>query len=139
MRTQVLARLSAQAAAEVQAEHNYSLLTRAIRAYMEGYEPRVDHIVRCVERVLDVYARIQKRTLLQRVDHPSFHRDIWPAHILGHDRYGHVVVLERLREMDLSRLQQMPIDDVVALRAQALEALQREMHVTKTGRREPRV
>lgn len=56
----------------------------------------------------------------------GFHRHVWPSWVLGHDRYGHPVVLERLAALDWDRALRLSTYDLVQMRIQSLEALQAE-------------
>ena len=84
--------------------------------------------------------RFDAPTLLRRELHPTFHRELWPTTLLGHDRYGHPVVYERLSDLQLDRvLREFTVDEVLALRMQAYDALQHVCAARSTRAGKPRV
>ena len=68
---------------------------------------------------------------------PDFHEAIWPTWVCGRDAWGHLVVVERLGRVDFDRLLAMPVDAILRLRMDALDALQRRSARPRPGR--PRV
>ncbi len=140
VRDEVLALLSPQSAADMRAPESLVFMTRILRGYWVGYEPRVGTIVDVLERCLVLRRRFDAPTLLRRELHPTFHRELWPTTLLGHDRYGHPVVYERLSDLQLDRvLREFTTDEVLALRMQAFEALQHVCDARSTRAGKPRV
>ena len=140
VRDEVLALLSPQSAAEMRSPESLVFMTRLLRGYWVGYEPRVGTIVEVIERCLSLRQRFDAPTILRRELHPTFHRDLWPTTLLGHDRYGHPVVFERLSDLQLDRvLREFTVDEVLALRMQAYDALQHVCAARSTHAGKPRV
>lgn len=101
------------------------LFLRLVRGYWK-YEDRTRTIAGVAEAVAAWRRDLGFDGILRRPLHATFHRECWPSWFLGHDSYGHPVVLERISDVDWDAIMAMSSRQLLRLRLQALEALQRE-------------
>ena len=103
------------------------LFLRLVRGF-RLLEDRVGGTAAICEWVASRRAAWRADALLRtRLEPADFHRRVWPTWVSGRDAFGHLVVLEKLGSIDFDRLLLMPLDEVLRLRVQALDCLQREL------------
>ena len=101
------------------------LFLRLVRGFRRADAERKRSIIEEVTTLRARYRTTPEPPLGGSLSPTDFHRAIWPTEIVGRDPWGHLIVVERVKDVDFDRLLEMPIDAVLRLRVQALDALQR--------------
>ena len=141
VKEEVLGGLSAMARSTLEGDD--LLMVRLTRGYWT-YEPRVDILREVCEEVAAWRRKWGSPEMLLRGplscdSDRLFHRKVWPSYVTGSDQYGHLVVLERFSTLKWEAMAHFEIEDLLKLRVQALDALQREVKRRSTDVDFPRV
>lgn len=111
--------------AKSELERDDLLFLRLIRGFRRADAERHRSIIEEVTTLRRRYRTTPEPPLGGSLSPSDFHRAIWPTELVGRDAWGHLIVVERVRDVDFGRLLAMPIDAVLRLRVQALDALQK--------------
>ena len=95
------------------------LFLRLVRGFRRADAERKRSIIEEVTTLRARYRTTPEPPLGGSLSPTDFHRAIWPTEIVGRDPWGHLIVVERVKDVDFDRLLEMPIDAVLRLRVQA--------------------
>ena len=107
-------------------------LVRYVRGF-KNYKPRIPETIKALREHLEWRQTNEIDSILcRKLEDSDTFRKLWPCMLYGDDAQGHFVVAERISEIKLNALRELPVRTLVMCRAQEFEALQREKaHVTR--------
>lgn len=106
-----------------------------VRGY-QTYEPRLEETNKAMKMIADWRDEVGYYDFLVKPlsDSDKFHT-LWPERVYGPDKYGHLITVMRLEEIDTNAISDMDMEKVLQLQGQKMAALTKykKLHAESQG------